>query len=77
MSDEAEVGQLQRQNRKLKVALVAITTLLLIAVGIAGLAGYRATSLAEQARAEAVRALQMAEVAREQVETRSEVESQS
>ena len=74
---DTEVELLKRQNRRLKAALFTTTALLLIAIGLAGLAGIRAKRQAEKARAEAVRALQMAEVAREQIENGSEVEPQS
>ena len=81
MGVDSEVGLLKRQNRRLKVALSIVTTLLLIAMGMVGMAGLRGRALAEQARdeaerarGEAVRALQIAEDAREQTESQNDVE---
>lgn len=81
MSLETEVELLKRKNRWLKVALFAITTVLLLAVSIAGIAATRARAMSHQAReqemqmrAEAERAVRIAEVAREQAENKSDGE---
>ena len=81
MDLETEVEMLKRKNRWLKVALFTITTVLLLAVSIVGIAATRARAMSHQAReqeiqmrAEAVRAVRMAEVAREQVENKSDGE---
>ncbi len=82
MGLETEVELLKRKNRWLKAALFTITILFLVAVSIAGVVASRATAMSHQAReqelqmrAEAVRAVMMAEVAREQPVNKSDRES--
>jgi hypothetical protein len=78
MGLESEVELLKRKNRWLKVALFTITTVLLLAVSIVGVAATRARAMSHQAReheiqarAEAERAVRIAEVAREQAENKN------
>ena len=73
MGVDSEVELLKRQNRRLKVALSIVTTLLLLllmaAVGLAVLARYEA----ERARVAEQRALQTAEdTQREQAESQND-----
>lgn len=77
----SEVELLKRNNRRLKVALSIVASLLLIAACASTWQAIRASRAeayarqqAERARVEAVRAFQDAEDAREQTESQNEVE---
>ena len=76
-NSNSEVELLKRQNRRLKVALSVVTSLLLIAVLGSTWQARRAAyahEQAERARMEAVRALQTAEESHEQTEGQNNVE---
>jgi hypothetical protein len=78
MGGEAEVKRLKRQNRRLKVALFTLMMIIVAGFVASSFVGVRirqrVRAEAERARAEAVRAVLIAEAAREEAESRNAVE---